>query len=825
MSTRLSIRVLIFIPLKFIALVLLLNSCARPAPVLHSSSPETGFGLTVHAGQSAAGLGQGTFSLLILPAPGGELAAEVSVHGARSLKAAYFSVGYDASRFTPRRCEPGPALGRADELLTLVDTAIAGQVDCGQCLANWDQRAGFSGTGLVAKLYFARRPFLAPVRSASDPPDSVLSRTTLSWDEPSATLSWRFYNQGDYDQNGEVNIADLTPLGLYFGQACSYPADEDCARACADGDHNGELNVADITPIGSNFGKDMLNGWNIYSSADAAQYPSSASDDNGTAVFLGFKLLGEHDPGTAPASDRLRYVYTVAGPVAGDVYWVRPVDTAFAEGIASNYAPGGGSANHPPVINGVVCYSDPVASGGYQLFVVDATDADGDPLWTVGLSDADVIWAGTSPGNPLQCTMQLPEVSSEETRTITLRVSDGNGGEDTVEFVSHITPPLAGNSAPVISSVTVIPDPVVSGGTCSVTCNASDVDGDTLAYFWAASESDIDHTGNPVALYAPVTASDTYVSLRVFVDDGHGHWAYDTSTIVEVTAGGGNQPPVASLTADPLVGPAPLTVNFDASGSTDGDGSIVSYDWDWNGDSVIDLPDGGATPVHQYAETGTYITRVCVRDDDGAEDTAEVNISVEAGNHNPEILLLVRSAEFMASGSVSAWWISAADTDGDPLTHWLVTPPEVLVGPGDERPDSFVIIAPVIAESTSYTIQVMVSDGRGGSASLDVQQQVLAPEPGNTAPYVSEITAYPAPVPSGGTSTVSCVAGDAEETNLQYTITSDLGECWLGSPGDYWINYHAPEVAVDTWVLLAVHVDDGHGNYASEVFNLLVTAP
>lgn len=39
----------------------------------------------------------------------------------------------------------------------------------------------------------------------------------------------------------------------------------------------------------------------------------------------------------------------------------------------------------------------------------------------------------------------------------------------------------------------------------------------------------------------------------------------------------GNQPPVAIFSAHPTFGPAPLTVNFDASASYDPDGSIVSY--------------------------------------------------------------------------------------------------------------------------------------------------------------------------------------------------------------------------------------------------------
>ena len=40
-----------------------------------------------------------------------------------------------------------------------------------------------------------------------------------------------------------------------------------------------------------------------------------------------------------------------------------------------------------------------------------------------------------------------------------------------------------------------------------------------------------------------------------------------------------NAPPAASFTATPTSGEAPLAVSFDGSGSSDSDGSIVTYSW------------------------------------------------------------------------------------------------------------------------------------------------------------------------------------------------------------------------------------------------------
>ncbi|MFN8152256.1 MAG: PKD domain-containing protein [Solirubrobacterales bacterium] len=60
-------------------------------------------------------------------------------------------------------------------------------------------------------------------------------------------------------------------------------------------------------------------------------------------------------------------------------------------------------------------------------------------------------------------------------------------------------------------------------------------------------------------------------------------------------------------------------VSFDASSSTDPDGTIARYDWDF-GDGTT-LADGGPTPSHTYATAGTYDVKLTVSDDAGCSTT------------------------------------------------------------------------------------------------------------------------------------------------------------------------------------------------------------
>ncbi len=90
---------------------------------------------------------------------------------------------------------------------------------------------------------------------------------------------------------------------------------------------------------------------------------------------------------------------------------------------------------------------------------------------------------------------------------------------------------------------------------------------------------------------------------------------------------GGNPPngaPVASATANPISGTAPLKVNFDANASTD-DKGIVSYLWDFGDGNTS----SSAKTTHTYTEAGEYIAILTVKDAEGLEDETSFNILVE----------------------------------------------------------------------------------------------------------------------------------------------------------------------------------------------------
>ena len=97
----------------------------------------------------------------------------------------------------------------------------------------------------------------------------------------------------------------------------------------------------------------------------------------------------------------------------------------------------------------------------------------------------------------------------------------------------------------------------------------------------------------------------------VIVDDGSG--------------GGGttNDPPTASFE----VSCTELACDFDGTGSSDADGSVVTWAWTFGDGST----GSGSTVSHTYASTGPYTVTLTVTDDDGAPDSDSQTLSVSGG--------------------------------------------------------------------------------------------------------------------------------------------------------------------------------------------------
>lgn len=175
-------------------------------------------------------------------------------------------------------------------------------------------------------------------------------------------------------------------------------------------------------------------------------------------------------------------------------------------------------------------------------------------------------------------------------------------------------PPPPGNQAPTASFTESC-----NGLTCAFDGSGStDPDGSVASYAWNFGDGTV---GTGATLSNTYAAAGTY-TVSLTVTDDAGATGTTTRSVTVSAGGGGNQAPNSSYTFTC----SNLDCSFDGSGSTDPDGSITGYAWDF-GDGGSGT---GSTATHTYGAAGTYTVTLTVTDDMGATDTSSQSVTVQA---------------------------------------------------------------------------------------------------------------------------------------------------------------------------------------------------
>jgi PKD repeat protein len=152
---------------------------------------------------------------------------------------------------------------------------------------------------------------------------------------------------------------------------------------------------------------------------------------------------------------------------------------------------------------------------------------------------------------------------------------------------------------------------------------------------------------------------------------------------------------------------------FNGSGSSDADGSIVSWSWTFGDGSTA----SGAQISHQYAAAGTYPISLTVTDDAGAADTRSYSAVISLPNQKP-------SASFTLSCSDLACSVDAAassDPDGRiDAWQWYF---------GDGATASGAAVSHTYPAPDQYTITLTVTDDHGATAAASQTANATAAEP------------------------------------------------------------------------------------------------
>ena len=271
-------------------------------------------------------------------------------------------------------------------------------------------------------------------------------------------------------------------------------------------------------------------------------------------------------------------------------------------------------ANVPPIAAFTWTPKNPTTCDTVAFDAAASSDPDGTIISYSWDLDGDGVFGDATGSAP---TATFGTVGNHMVR---LKVTDNAGDAKTISHWVTVTAcdhPLTG------ISFTATPDHGDAPLTVSFACAATGGDA-PIAYVisfgdGASSQSQqVQHTYDaPGAYTATCTATDA---------DGDVLSDHETITVTAK-----KQAPTADFTWTPTAPVAQDQIAFDGSASSDSDGTIVSYQWDFNHDGAFDAT--GMTPTTSFATAGDYPVTLRVKDNDGLTNQITKTVHVASQDH------------------------------------------------------------------------------------------------------------------------------------------------------------------------------------------------
>ncbi|HAZ13275.1 MAG: hypothetical protein A2X86_08065 [Bdellovibrionales bacterium GWA2_49_15] len=295
-------------------------------------------------------------------------------------------------------------------------------------------------------------------------------------------------------------------------------------------------------------------------------------------------------------------------------------------------------------------------------------------------------------------------------QSVKLTVSDRQGLTSVKSAQVSVRPP---NAAP-LASFTHTEAVVATRQAFHVDGSASTDDSSVSAYRWNKGDGEIVTTRTPVAelfYYLP----GIYAVTLVVIDDEGLPSLTSLSQVIRV-----NARPDARLQASLLEANPGDEISFDASGSTDSDGTIVLYRFTLDGSVIEQI---NPTLTHHFLDGGIKNIQVTVVDNDGAESTKSLNVKINSG---PVAQLLASriSGDFPLSVNFNA----GGSTDNEGITQYFYT-----YGDGDTLSTTSPTTNHIYQNPGEYVAKVKVFD----RFNLFTEAQVAITVLQNTAPVAN----------------------------------------------------------------------------------------
>ncbi|MGR3219965.1 MAG: PKD domain-containing protein [Candidatus Anammoxibacter sp.] len=293
---------------------------------------------------------------------------------------------------------------------------------------------------------------------------------------------------------------------------------------------------------------------------------------------------------------------------------------------------------------------------------------------------------------------------------VTLTVSDNSGLECESAVTSQVVDVNSAPDANFVGQDIACTDQPVAFDASSTTDNTPD----QVTYNWNFGDGT---TGEGQQVTKVYTTGGTY-RVNLMVNDNANTTCSTDSTEKTIVI---NTPPVADAGKDIdlcLPAAAEYNVTFDGSGSTDADGDVLTYSWDFGDGNT----GSGAKTSHTYSQSGKYTTRLIINDGSGAPcntsvDTIDVNLNKSPVANAGEDKITCVGNEVVFDGS------SSHGEPGENITYsWDF---------GDGSTAQGVSVSHSYSVGGNYKVVLTVDDGLGTRCSVAADSTLVSV---NTAP-------------------------------------------------------------------------------------------
>jgi len=415
-------------------------------------------------------------------------------------------------------------------------------------------------------------------KAASAPPTGLANQVndlTATYNEANETyvLSWHYRNLGDYNQNGTVEIGDVTPIAMHFLNSALVP---NSIEAVIDGSGNGKVDISDVTQLAMNFGV-RFQTYLI----EQAETPESEWTELGPVTLADASGVGrkQFQVEVTPA-ENMGFVRVV--PLEGEQRGIEGLPAALPE--------------PPPKIH-IISISPQSGVTGTEVTFTAVIEAD---------LAVTYAWSFGGGATPNESTEESPTVTlgapGNYDASLTIENADGS---DTMEFTLVVNPETG--EPPNITSVSPTQAPPNATRTFTAT-----VTGDPpFTYSWNFGSGASPSTSTEAAPEVTTSGTEGTYPCSLTVENDWGEDTYDFNLQIILT---GN--PAQIVEIGMFMGQTGTEKTFSVTVSGD---PPISYSWNFGGGATPNTSTQ-ASPKVTLGAVGSYPGHIHVENAFGGDD-------------------------------------------------------------------------------------------------------------------------------------------------------------------------------------------------------------